>query len=126
MEKKTDVRDGERPFTSRQAIATPQGLSHAAAISALARPPGGRHSAAFLTLSRRSMAVPSPSSIDMIRRLVGFDTTSRDSNLALIEWVKDYLAEHGVASELVYDEAKRKANLFATIGPKGSGIMLSG
>jgi acetylornithine deacetylase len=67
------------------------------------------------------------SSLEMIRKLVGFDTTSRDSNLALIEFVRDYLAGHGIASELVYDEEKRKANLFATIGPDGvGGIMLSG
>lgn len=63
----------------------------------------------------------------MIRTLVGFDTTSRESNLALIEWVRDYLAGHGVASELFFDEERRKANLFATIGPEDrGGIALSG
>ncbi len=31
-------------------------------------------------------------SLDLIRTLVAFDTTSRDSNLALIEWVRGYLA----------------------------------
>ncbi len=64
---------------------------------------------------------------DMVRRLVGFDTTSRSSNLSLIEFVRDYLDRHGVASELVFDETGQKANLYATIGPKGvGGIMLSG
>ena len=62
----------------------------------------------------------------MIRTLVGFDTTSRDSNLGLIEWVRDYLARHGVKSELFFDEDRRKANLFATMGPPGGGIILSG
>lgn len=63
----------------------------------------------------------------MIRTLVGFDTTSRDSNLALIDWVREYLAGHGVASELTFDDQRRKANLFATIGPKDrGGIALSG
>jgi len=63
----------------------------------------------------------------MVRRLVGFDTTSRDSNLALIHWVRDYLAEHGVDSRLVHDADGRKANLFATLGPTDrGGIMLSG
>jgi acetylornithine deacetylase len=67
------------------------------------------------------------SSIDMIRTLVGFDTTSRDSNLALIDWVREYLAGHGVASELTFDDGRKKANLFATIGPQGrGGIALSG
>lgn len=63
----------------------------------------------------------------MIRRLVGFDTTSRESNLALIEFVRDYLDSEGVKSELTFDDAGRKANLFATIGPAEiGGIMLSG
>jgi acetylornithine deacetylase len=67
-----------------------------------------------------------PTSVDMIRRLVSFDTTSRNSNLALIHWVQDYLAEYGITSELVFDDERRKANLFATIGPEAGGIMLSG
>ena len=53
-------------------------------------------------------------SLDLIRTLVGFDTTSRDSNLALIDWVRDYLAGHGFASTLTFDDDRRKANLFAT------------
>jgi acetylornithine deacetylase len=66
-------------------------------------------------------------SIDMLRRLVGFDTTSRVSNLGLIDFVRDWLERHGVESQLVFDETGRKANLYATIGPPGSGgIMLSG
>ncbi len=66
-------------------------------------------------------------SVEMVRRLVGFDTTSRGSNLALIEFVRDYLDHYGVTSELVFDETGNKANLYATIGPAGvGGIMLSG
>ena len=53
----------------------------------------------------------------MLARLVGFDTTSRNSNLALIEFVRDYLDRLGVASELVFDDSGGKANLLATIGP---------
>lgn len=63
----------------------------------------------------------------MIKRLVGFDTTSRDSNLTLIDYVRDYLSGHGVESRLVFDETGKKANLFATIGPQDEpGIVLSG
>jgi acetylornithine deacetylase len=63
----------------------------------------------------------------MITRLVGFDTTSRGSNLALIDFVRDYLDGWGIASELVHDAERRKANLYATIGPGDrGGIMLSG
>ena len=54
-------------------------------------------------------------SLDLIRTLVAFDTTSRDSNLALIEWVRHYLEGHGVASTLTFDDDRRKANLFATL-----------
>ncbi|MBM3557013.1 MAG: acetylornithine deacetylase [Alphaproteobacteria bacterium] len=67
------------------------------------------------------------SSIEMLAKLVAFDTTSRDSNLALIHWVRAYLAEQGVEAVLVHDASGRKANLFATVGPKDrGGIVLSG
>ena len=67
------------------------------------------------------------SSLDLIGRLVAFDTTSRNSNLALIGFVQEYLDGWGIGSELVYDPTHRKANLYATIGPaEKSGILLSG
>jgi acetylornithine deacetylase len=63
----------------------------------------------------------------MLDRLIAFDTTSRNSNLALIEFVQDYLDRFGVASDLVFDATGAKANLFATLGPpEGAGIVLSG
>jgi acetylornithine deacetylase len=59
--------------------------------------------------------------------LVAFDTTSRESNLHLIEFVRDYLERFDVPCELVYNEQRNKANLFATIGPADRpGIVLSG
>jgi acetylornithine deacetylase len=62
---------------------------------------------------------------EMIRTLVGFDTTSRDSNLALIHWVRDYLAGFGIPSTLTFDDDGRKANLFATL-PAGDGNATTG
>ncbi len=63
----------------------------------------------------------------MIEHLVAIPTVSADSNLALIDFVKDYLAEHGIDSRLTFDETKRKANLFASIGPEvPGGVVLSG
>lgn len=63
----------------------------------------------------------------LLQTLVEFDTTSRESNLQLIEFVRDYLAGFGVTSELVYNEERSKANLFASIGPlELAGIVLSG
>jgi acetylornithine deacetylase len=63
----------------------------------------------------------------MLRRLVAFDTTSRNSNLELIEYVQGYLKGHGVASKLVPSSDGTKANLFATVGPNvKDGVVLSG
>jgi acetylornithine deacetylase len=72
--------------------------------------------------------VPQPvTSLDMIRRLVSFDTTSRNSNLELIEFVRGYLGELGIDCRLVFDEGGGKANLYATLGPTDRpGIALSG
>ncbi|MCG8544048.1 MAG: acetylornithine deacetylase [Alphaproteobacteria bacterium] len=66
-------------------------------------------------------------SLELIESLIEFDTTSSESNLGLIEYVKRYLAGYGVESTLVYDDEKRKANLYATVGPTDRpGICLSG
>lgn len=64
---------------------------------------------------------------DWIDTLIGFDTTSRDSNLDLINHVKDYLSGLGVTASLTFDDTKEKANLYATLGPTDRpGILLSG
>jgi acetylornithine deacetylase len=64
---------------------------------------------------------------EMIDRLVSFDTTSRDSNLSLIEFVEDYLKSHGIAPLRISNSKGTKANLYATIGPEApGGIVLSG
>ena len=60
-------------------------------------------------------------------RLIAFDTTSRDSNLALIAYVEAFLSEHGVTSRRVSNPEGTKANLYATIGPNvRGGVVLSG
>ena len=63
----------------------------------------------------------------MLKKLVAFDTVSRNSNLAFIDFVRDLLQAHGIESRLVHNGEKTKANLLATIGPnvKG-GVVLSG
>jgi acetylornithine deacetylase len=66
-------------------------------------------------------------SIDILARLVAFDTTSRGSNLALIAFVEAELAKLGVGARRVPNEDGSKANLFATIGPMAEGgVILSG
>ncbi len=73
------------------------------------------------------MGGPRYSAEDLLERLVAFDTTSHKSNLPLLSFVEDYLAQHGIASVLVRDATGEKANLFATIGPAGRpGVCLSG
>src|ERR1041384_930886 len=64
---------------------------------------------------------------DMLARLSSFDTTSRDGNIPLIEFVEAYLEDWGVKSLRVDYEAGKKTNLYATIGPDtAGGIVLSG
>jgi len=73
------------------------------------------------------MAQVSAASREMIERLIAFDTTSRNSNLEMIEFIRSYLNDLGVDSELVHDESGAKANLYATLGPADrGGIALSG
>ena len=63
----------------------------------------------------------------MLSRLVGFDTTSRNSNLELIGFVRDWLDAHGVAYRESRDPTGKKANIHAIIGPRtAGGIALSG
>jgi acetylornithine deacetylase len=70
---------------------------------------------------------PSAAARSMIDRLIGFPTVSRDSNLGLIEWVRDYLHSHGAKTRLTQDATGKKANLFATLGDSPApGLILSG
>jgi acetylornithine deacetylase len=65
--------------------------------------------------------------LPILERLVAFDTTSHLSNLALVEWVEGYLAQHGIASRRIANADGKKANLLATVGPATEGgVVLSG
>ena len=64
---------------------------------------------------------------EILQTLIGFDTTSRGSNLALIEWVEAYLDGHGVPHRRVPNADGTKSNLLASIGPAvEGGAVLSG
>lgn len=68
-----------------------------------------------------------PAALEILERLIAFDTTSRASNLALIEWVEAYLDGHGVPHRRVPNAEGTKSNLMATIGPAiEGGVVLSG
>lgn len=71
--------------------------------------------------------MPRLQSLPFIEKLVAFDTTSRESNLDLIGYIREYLSGYGVESLLVENDEGSKANLYATLGdPSKPGIMLSG
>jgi len=64
---------------------------------------------------------------DMTKALIAFDTTSRSSNLALIDFAQSLIEQAGGRCRRSYDATGAKANLFATFGPDGDGgIVLSG
>ena len=67
------------------------------------------------------------SSLQHLEKLIAFPSVSRDSNLDLIAYLRDFLGGLGIASTLVHNEDGRKANLWATIGPADTpGVVLSG
>ena len=70
---------------------------------------------------------PSADGLAWAQRLVRFSTVSHQSNLLLIDCVADHFRSLNIPLRLTYDESRRKANLFATIGAgKPSGVVLSG
>jgi acetylornithine deacetylase len=65
----------------------------------------------------------------LLARLVGFDTTSRVSNLPLADFVADYLDRPGIRIERMPSEDGSKGNLIVQAGPAaddGAGLTLSG
>ncbi|MDM0035925.1 acetylornithine deacetylase [Variovorax sp. J22P271] len=71
--------------------------------------------------------MPTMDTVEILRTLVAFDTTSHRSNLDLVRWMAAYLDGHGVASRLIPSDDGAKANLLATIGPNvAGGVVLSG
>ena len=61
--------------------------------------------------------------LEILERLIAFDTVSTRSNLELIDWIDDYLRQYGIATERssAFDA---KANLYATIGTGERGGVL--
>ncbi len=70
---------------------------------------------------------PLGAAIEVIGRLVAFDSTSTRSNLDLIGYIEGFLFSHGVRSLRLPAVDAGKAALFATIGPRcAGGVVLSG
>ena len=69
----------------------------------------------------------SAQTLELLERLVSFNTTSRLSNLELIDFVYERLKDAGLDPYVDYNRDKTKANLYAIIGPQtGGGVALSG
>lgn len=84
-----------------------------------ARPPAAFKGASDPALLRET--------IDLLRTLVGFDTTSSKSNKDLIDWVANYLRDFGIEPFVQHGHEPGKFNLLATIGPADvPGVMLAG
>jgi hypothetical protein len=67
------------------------------------------------------------SALDLAKALIGFDTTSRSSNLTLIDFAQELLEGAGARCRRSYDPGGTKANLYATLGPEtDGGYVLSG
>ena len=68
--------------------------------------------------------------VTWLTRLIAHDTTSRYSNLALIEDIADFLSHHGLQPWLAHDATGQKANLFVTLpaadGTTAGGLIFSG
>lgn len=63
----------------------------------------------------------------ILDKLISFDTTSRNPNAELIDWIAGYLEGHGVASTRITDDDPGKSNLLASIGPSDKpGVVLAG
>lgn len=70
------------------------------------------------------------SDADLLARLIAFDTTSRNSNLPLADFLADYLDRPGVLVERNPSEDGAKTNLIVRVGPEPvgdrRGLVLSG
>ena len=70
------------------------------------------------------LGIPSrdASAAELLARLVSFNTTSGNSNLQLIGFVRAWLDACGVPYRVSTDPDRRKANLHALIGPSTPGV----
>ena len=65
--------------------------------------------------------------VEILERLVGFDSISGRPTHGIVGYISDYLAGYGIEATLSFDEAGERANVFATIGPAtDGGIVLNG
>lgn len=66
-----------------------------------------------------------PSTLEILDRLIAFDTTSARSNIDLVDYVRTLLDEHGISYETVPDATGEKLALVATV-PGRDGALSGG
>lgn len=65
--------------------------------------------------------------LEILDKLISFPTVSADSNLAMIDYMQNYLNVRGFHIHRIPDQSGQKAGLFACIGPSDqAGVMVSG
>lgn len=68
-----------------------------------------------------------PNTINILERLVSFESISGKPTHDIVQYISGYLTAHQVEVELSYDEDGGRANIFATIGPQtDGGVILNG
>jgi acetylornithine deacetylase len=63
--------------------------------------------------------------LEILERLIGFNSISANSNLGIIDYIDDFLRARGFAVHRVYDSTGEKSGIYASLGPAGAGVMLS-
>ena len=72
------------------------------------------------------MPIEMTRTLEILDRLIAFDTVSAKSNLALVDYAEGLLKTAGARVQRFLDASGQKAGLYAEIGPTGQGIALSG
>ena len=63
--------------------------------------------------------------LNILERLIAFNTVSANSNLEIIAYIEAFLRERGFRLTRIEDETGHKTGLFAEVGPAGDGVLLS-
>ncbi len=63
--------------------------------------------------------------IELLSKLIAFDTVSANSNLEMLSLIEAFLTERDFGITPVLDPGGTKAGLFAKLGPEGDGVLLS-
>jgi len=73
------------------------------------------------------MSTSLENAVEILEKLVGFQSYSGRPTHGIIGYIQDYLKEQGVDVTLSYDDAGERANVYATIGPEvDGGVVLNG